>query len=758
MRHLLLAAILSTSLLLSHTAVQAQDKGLDEFEAFRNKLTVNKTASNDEKEDADFIPADAQSQIIKTPEEYLADANAGDPAAMIEMGRIYREGAEGVSKDLVRALKWYGLAYQLLQAGSREGKQVDANTETEATKWRIYLRNNMQRADIDEAAQLIKNWMPVAPTDAASSNAQAELMFDGMILADSEITAVTVFADRATVTRRAIVNIPQGAQTVVFRGLPQQLIQESLRAKGKAEAVVKLGAVSFKPVSSRKPTPRAPRNMTSVIQPLSDQLLALNAENTALQSKKEFLERVIQQATGTVPDRASAIPDLKPDQWIATANRLYEEMAQIQKSFVAIEVKSKKLQRQIADAQAVPPPVAEPPVTRSNAVLIPLESDEATKLTLELSYQVSNATWEPLYDARLSDDGKLDIVQFGKVRQMTGEDWKGVELTLSTARPQRTTALPELGTVWLNAYERAAATSGELRNRAGQAIEDEVYRKAIEAENAANTRRAMARGGSAMPISIGGTQSEQLSVPPPSPAASGDPLAEWRQKAEARRLSLEADFRPAQINTGGFVTEYKIAGPARVLSDGSDTRLMVGKFDADTDVQVHVKPQLSSDAFIVAQMKLKGDSPLLPGAVNLFRDEAYIGLTNIPLLRPGEEYALYFGIDDQVSVKRSTVKDNKKEEGVIRKDNIIERQYVTQIQNLHSTPVTVLVSDIVPASQNDKVTIDIRKDFTTAGFTADAKDVKGRMDWKFDMSPKDKKEIKLGWTVTWPEGFILQGL
>ena len=45
---------------------------------------------------------------------------------------------------------------------------------------------------------------------------------------------------------------------------------------------------------------------------------------------------------------------------------------------------------------------------------------------------------------------------------------------------------------------------------------------------------------------------------------STDPLAEWRQKAEARRLSLEADFTPAQINTGGFVTEYKISGPARV--------------------------------------------------------------------------------------------------------------------------------------------------------------------------------------------------
>lgn len=86
---------------------------------------------------------------------------------------------------------------------------------------------------------------------------------------------------------------------------------------------------------------------------------------------------------------------------------------------------------------------------------------------------------------------------------------------------------------------------GSLKAKAGASVEDQVYRKAIEADNAAKAKEAVARGGSAMPIAIGSAQTEQLSVPPAQPAAAVDPLGEWRQKAEARRLSVDSEAGPA---------------------------------------------------------------------------------------------------------------------------------------------------------------------------------------------------------------------
>ncbi len=95
---------------------------------------------------------------------------------------------------------------------------------------------------------------------------------------------------------------------------------------------------------------------------------------------------------------------------------------------------------------------------------------------------------------------------------------------------------------------RISGAGSDLKNKVGQGIDDEVYRKAIETENAANAKRAAAQGGSAMPLPIGASQGEQLSVPPPTPAAASDPLAEWRQKAESRRLSLESDTAPPEAD------------------------------------------------------------------------------------------------------------------------------------------------------------------------------------------------------------------
>ncbi|MDI1227621.1 MAG: VWA domain-containing protein [bacterium] len=101
----------------------------------------------------------------------------------------------------------------------------------------------------------------------------------------------------------------------------------------------------------------------------------------------------------------------------------------------------------------------------------------------------------------------------------------------------------------------------DLKNKVGTGYEDEVYKKAIMAENAAKAREAAARGGSAIPVPIAPAQNEQLSVPPSSVAVQSgsnyttgtltpgtDQLGEWRQKAEARRLNLESETAPAEAD------------------------------------------------------------------------------------------------------------------------------------------------------------------------------------------------------------------
>src|SRR5207237_9456922 len=82
--------------------------------------------------------------------------------------------------------------------------------------------------------------------------------------------------------------------------------------------------------------------------------------------------------------------------------------------------------------------------TASMVARINLEAKAPGAVHLRLSYQLPDATWRPIYDARLdSEAGKVGLTEIGEVQQRTGEDWSGVKLTLSTARPSVGAQLPD---------------------------------------------------------------------------------------------------------------------------------------------------------------------------------------------------------------------------------------------------------------------------------------------------------------------------
>jgi hypothetical protein len=586
----------------------------------------------------------------------------------------------------------------------------------------------------------------------------------GMIIAKSEIKAVIVYNNRARVTRVAEVEIPAGTHTMAFTDMPKSLFTDSLRAEGSAKAAVKFGAITQKTVTISHSTAPQEKELNNKIIELQDQKLPIEAELKAIQAQSKFLRDVSAQAVSG----SEKLPDynLKPDQWLNVAQTIHSGMSDALKAELQQNVKLREIDRQIQKIQSDIRNM-QTPTRNVYTVLVPLEAENATKLSIELSYQVPNATWHPLYDARVSTDGKSDlkIVQYGSVRQRTGEDWKNVSLTLSTAQPRSATRMDELEPIWINAYEIGRSfvggdTSG-AKQTVGQEVNDPEYVKKLSQQNKKLAEQQRRGGGSFVPTPIAPAENQTLSLP--ATPMQGDPLAEWRAKTEAKSVQFEqpeqqAAFSPAVVNTGGFVSEYKIQGPSSVSTGGADTKLLIGNFDVESKLQVHVKPQLSADAYLIAHSKLKGESPLLEGPVNLFRDEAYVGQSILPLLRPGEEYNISFGIDDQVSVKHKLLKDEKRQAGIISKENIRERSFVTELQNLHNVPVDIVTQEMIPSALNEKISIAIISEVTTPGYTANADNTKGLLNWQFKMEPKAKKELKLEWTVNWPNDYMLTGL
>ncbi len=542
------------------------------------------------------------------------------------------------------------------------------------------------------------------------------------IIASGRLKAVIVYTNRATLTREAVVDVPAGAHMIVFNGLSGNLLPDSLRAKGHAAADVKFGAVVSRLVPGDTLVAPREKELTDQLETLQDKSRSVASEKQALSFKQTFINTLGNQAALHSRD-GIATNEAKPAQWMDEVQTAYTGLSETLKAEDQGDIALRDLNRQIAKVQQELQQL-QTGQRSTYQVMIPVDASVATKLTVDLSYQLPDITWTPLYDARLDTaKGTLELTQYGSVHQSSGEDWNDVELTLSTAQPQLGTGLPDLQTMWMNLDQGGQVMGGGAGGTTFSTIADNIVTTSgvltFSAPSVFNGR-------------------DKHYAPPPAERA--------------------ATFVPAAVETGGFVSEYKIPGPATVKADGTESKLMIGTLDADSEMRILVKPQLSNEAYLVAHTTLKGEAPILPGPVSLFRDEAFVGQSNIPLLRPGQENDLAFGADDQVSVKRHVLKDETGEGGMIARSNVLERDFVTELQNLHKKKVNVIVEEAIPVAQDGKVGAEILTGQTTPGYEEDKDNIKGLLEWKAPLDPTQKSEIKLGWKVTWPKDSEITGL
>ena len=110
--------------------------------------------------------------------------------------------------------------------------------------------------------------------------------------ADSRITAVTVFPDRAQVTRLIEVPLPQGDTTVVVSGLPASLLGDSLRVEGAGSTRLRLGAVEARTRHGRTAAREEERRLKAEIEALGDRKRLVTDRIAALKFKQGVIEAI----------------------------------------------------------------------------------------------------------------------------------------------------------------------------------------------------------------------------------------------------------------------------------------------------------------------------------------------------------------------------------------------------------------------------------------------------------------------------------
>ncbi|EOA4969153.1 mucoidy inhibitor MuiA [Pseudomonas aeruginosa] len=257
---------------------------------------------------------------------------------------------------------------------------------------------------------------------------------------DSRISAVTVYADRAVVTRTARLQLPKGQHEIALEQLPFQLDDASLRASLGASAAATLLDVSSAAQRVERPDDNRVQQLDQQLREIDRQLREIHDRGSVLEAQKKFLADIQSGSTQPGKDRPMpGIDELKSLLQLTEGNleRLLAEQRQLDDRAAELEQRKQQLQEQRGTLNG--------DGKRFKRAVLRVALEQPAQVEVKLDYTLRDASWQPTYDARLRDGAKtIELTYQGLVRQSSGEDWTDIDLTLSTARPALGGNVPRL--------------------------------------------------------------------------------------------------------------------------------------------------------------------------------------------------------------------------------------------------------------------------------------------------------------------------
>jgi uncharacterized protein (TIGR02231 family) len=116
--------------------------------------------------------------------------------------------------------------------------------------------------------------------------------------AQSQITEVTVYADRAQVTRTTEVNLPAGKSRAALANLPVNLLDDSVRAAGQGTEPVTIQDVEARCIVHERVRNEKAAALESELETLRDQQASLDARQRVLDQQREYLKQIQIKTTG----------------------------------------------------------------------------------------------------------------------------------------------------------------------------------------------------------------------------------------------------------------------------------------------------------------------------------------------------------------------------------------------------------------------------------------------------------------------------
>jgi len=497
-----------------------------------------------------------------------------------------------------------------------------------------------------------------------------------------KVQTVTLYRGQALVTRLVSVDAKQGATEIVVSGLPENIVHDSLFAE--AGDGVEIRAVRFRTRAVGEEPREEVRKIEEELQTAVDKKIRAQALLDLVQKRLQYLQKLEGFSAPTAKvEMSKGVLDFKTLREITLFT--FEERQKAADESLKLQGELRTLARQEALLQRQRSKLTAGSSRTEREALLFLEKPAGGRTDVRLSYLVRQAGWSPVYTFRAgADRTKVDVEYNALIQQMSGEDWTGVKLTLSTASPALSAQGPGLAP-W-----RVDLTRGQAKGKPSQQESAQRYQKSQQQLQQAEQGQ---RGAQAF--------SSNLDF-------------NWKMNTAAfetqnLELLLEKDAlqsivaEPAQ-GDGTSVT-YELATPVSLASRSDQQMLRIADMKLPSAFAHVATPILTSYVYREAELTNDAIDALLAGPVSVYLDGRFVGRGEIPTVARGETFAMGFGADAQVRTRRELIERDDSVQGGNRE---IRMHVRLVLENFKDKPVAVRLLDRYPVSERDA---DIRVTF-----------------------------------------------
>ena len=534
-------------------------------------------------------------------------------------------------------------------------------------------------------------------------------LFPSVLWADdipisSDVSAVTIYPQGATVTRVVPFSAPPGQHDLILTDMPLRTALSSIRVD---VVGAQMGGITARnsfiapgdPVQDAA-IAAAEAEIERLEQVLRDQqadVREIGLEAEAAQARVDFLTQM-GEGKDTAQLDIAALRDLLRligEETLSAKRDAHDAVIRAEAASRA----QKETRDALQDARAVLNALVPEKDARAR-LAVAISGDAPMQGTMTVTYTVQQAAWRPIYDLRLDRaDKTLTLDRGAFVVQQTGENWQGVDLVLSTARPSEQTMPTD---IWPE--QRWIVEEAEERYDAPLA--------SVEAP------------------------------------MMEEPVIVADMASAGKRIVAAANF-------DGLSVTYTYPEPVAIASGADNVRLALDTLSTQATLVAEAVPLWDNTAFLMAAFTNDMGELILPSSeANFYLDGTYQGQRAIDTIAAGAEAELAFGPIEGLRLNRTVLDRQQGDSGVITRSNDLTEKVRIEIENLTGETWPVRVLDRVPYSEQEDLEISWTAQPRPTEQNVD--DKRGVLAWSFELPGGETREIRLNSDLEWPDGMILR--